>query len=458
MAIQSLDLVKILSYRKTGFMRVWGTMPHIIENKAWIVLRTPPDTANDTMTLIDFSGATIQELEVDGDWGFKTPLYFHRKKLDGTLEVTRIAGFGQCCAENYPTASIIFKFHDDGSYDKTTNTHTDPIVNNPNNDNNIDKCLYIPEKKKLLCGTGQGGRHIWIIDLETLTWEQYGRILSGLTASYGYHAGVFSGNNRIYFVGGTHITSFISSSNPFIVSSVELDDILENMNNDVGLNELGTYQEIHKDATRGMFDVPASFTTFGKKTIVRTLDANGNSYYTVIDFATGTVEDLSIIPPNGFLSGSFIFRVLGYWALIDNNGIIHILDNDMNEVTTIQIPSWSNYQYQGKAVIGSWLNNNLIGYDNVNKKLDIFAVRVNDKIPKLIVDASNKIVKVVDMVTKSPITSAIVKIAKSRAGNPLDEPIDVSTVTRTTDTNGEIDFSDIVEPNKFIVFQLIDIP
>ena len=456
MAISSIELVKILSINGiNNGIRVWGTMPHIKEAKAWIVARTKPDVAGDTFRIIDFSNGTVQDLEVDGDSGFKTPLYFYRKKLDGTLEVVRIAGFGQCCATNYPTASTIYKFKDDDTYIKTINTHTD--VGNPNNDNNIDKCLYIADKKKLLCGTGQGGRHIWIIDLNTLQWEQYGRIVDYLTVDHGYHVGVFSGNRRVYFIGGTHVTSSINSDNPLIVCSVELDDILENMKNDIGLNKLGTYEEIHKDGTRGMFDVPAGFSAFHGKTIIRSVDTNGNVKYTVIDFKNNTVQDLDIAPPNGAITGSYISRILGYWILIDSNGTIHILDDKLNEITTLTVPNWSNYQYNNQPTIGSWLNMLLVGYDNTNNVIDFYTFKVNNVIPKLIVDVNNKKLKVIDILTGNPIANAIVQISKSRAGNPIDEPIDTTPTSKTTDSNGEVDFSDIVEASKFISFQLIDI-
>lgn len=456
MAITSLELVKAISIVGiSNGIRVWGMIPHVGEAKAWIVARTPPDQAGDTMKFIDFATGQVTNIVTDGDFGFKVPLYFYRRKVDETLVIERIAGFGQYQWTGEPTASIIFKFKDDGSYVKQYNTHTD--VGNPNNDNNLDKCLYIPSVKKLLCSTAQGGRHIWIIDIETLQYERVGRILSTLDLPFGYHVGILSGDNRIYFIGGTHNTANMNNNNPFIVCSVELDDIIENLSNDIGLDQLGTYQEIYRDSARGIYDAPAAMTTFGKKTIVRTIDTSGVVRYTMIDFVNGSVQDLTITPPDGAVTGSYVFRILGYWAVIDNNGIIHVLDINMTEVMTVQIPNWSNYQYQNQPTIGSWLNGIIIGYDNVGNVIDIYYLKVNGVIPKLIVDTTNKIVRVVDILTGNPIANAVVQISNSRAGNPLDEPVDVTPVQRTTDTNGEVSFSDIVTPNGFISIQLVEV-
>ena len=467
MGLSSIELVKIISkaLENTSAFRVWGFVHKEDRKGAWWVERTGADTSGDYIIYASFDGTQWGFTNVGGggDLGFKNELLFYRKKSDGTEKYERIAGFGSFGWNDYPTSSMIFRFKDDGTFDVKYSTESE--VGNPNNDNNLDTCLYHVPTRKLFCGTAQGGRFIRRIDIETLDYEKSVKCHSLIDSSisYGHQAHILAAQSYIYILSYHNKPATFNASKTMLrVARVTLDDFINEFDNVNAFDEMDSYEVIYENSNVLVMDAPGLKANIGGKMIILITNTDAsNPRYAILDIINGTLTELSTPtapPPNDRQNnGYYIARILNYFAVIGNDGKLYILDTSGNIITSVDIENFSNYNNNGEVTIGFW-SNRLIGVDNVSKEVHVFNYKINLKTPSLQLDVVNKKIKVIDIESGNPIQGAEISIWKHVIGSNFARPVDISAITKTTDSNGEADISDILEAGKFISFELTDLP
>ena len=467
MGLSSIELVKIISkaLENTSAFRVWGFVHRENGRGAWWVERTGADTSGDYIIYASFDGSQWSFTNVGGggDLGFKNELLFYRKKSDGTEKYERIAGFGSFGWNDYPTSSMIFRFKDDGTFDVKYSTESE--VGNPNNDNNLDTCLYHVPTRKLFCGTGQGGRFIRRIDIETLDYEQSVKCHSLIDSSigYGHNAQIYPAQDYIYILSAHNKpATFDSTKTPLRIARVSLTDFINEFDNVNAFDEMSSYEVILERNDVMLQDAPFGKPNIGSYVLGILTDTDAsNQRYAIIDLVQGSITELTTPTPPPLNdrqnNGYYIARILNYFAVIGNDGKLYILDTSGNIITSVDIENFSNYNNNGEVTIGFW-SNRLIGVDNVSKEVHVFNYKINLKIPSLQLDVVNKKIKVIDIESGNPIQGATISIWKHVIGSNFARPVDISAITKTTDSNGEADISDILEAGKFISFELTDLP